>query len=1304
MKRKMGLAVLAVILVCVLTVSVIPNRQAFAQTTISHEPVLSAEYGSDITISAEITDASEATLYYNTFGKGAAFNAVPMTAEGSTFSATLSGIALVPEIYYYIKAGDVSDGSEEAPHKIKVSAKQDYVKPQVVITEMNAVNGRRYDFVEMRNTGDAPLKLSEVSLVMNEYICDGTKFTVDESNNKGEAFFAIDAGEGVKQRITAENEVEIAPGEYFVMFIGKTAIDTTEQKGLAKAPFNFEYLKAQYTEGRVGSFGVNSQDIVDYGNTKMFLAVSDPYSADSAVIPDPSAAYKDTAYGTMWTVKVNGEEVTRAVVGMNNDGSAALEDKSTNSNFSETAGVSSVHYSPYFVDVEMGGVKITVQSRTTASKQTAISFGYEKAVPSLNALTEAVDLNTPDEVKQVAVAEIVSVDGGNYFADEYQMSYALSKDGEGSVPASDGNVTINGLGHYVLTATVSSEYFDTFETSVEFDALADSVPPTLSDPAVTPDVAFGGTIDFSVTITDNVALSETQLPKLFYKTAVNAEYKSVLLNKGENDVYSASISSVKAPYVYYYIQAEDALGNVGSIGNADEPEKYTIGAPADSSDARLIITEANSITSKRADFIEIYNNSNKPVALSKVVIKRYDYIVTNGAYTDAFLNREANAETGLAVSKNGNTDQEAITENNEVYIAPGETFVVFTGDIYALSKEPYYFDYVRDYYAEENFPGIDLSALTDNVNAFLVMSVVDGSPKYSASKYGTAYAVEYDGVENCVAVVGMDNDGNFVDEASSGSNSGGVGSSQFGKWSVDIEKNGVTQTFRGKISENKEAVISFNKLVEGQTPDAQYIVKPEVSLTQSAVTVYGVNGTYDLTSLLDINLNGYTEEEFTITANDGAEIADLVAYAYSAGTKTVVFTVSSATDEFEAYTLSLEFTVVDSPTITVAEDLSVEFTGAPVKVSDFYTVNPGAFANAYKLTVTCSTLPVMDGLMLVAGSYDITVTVDPVNAGDFDPVSAQFTVRLLSQPVITGEDAVTMQSCESIDLNGLFNINKGGHEDAVVEFTATKDGQAVEVNDGKIAGVAGVYTITVKVSPASGDSFETVEKTLTLTVENRVPSVSAKQAEVNVVAGDGKTVDVAGLFNVDLNGYTAEEATVTYAVTKDGQPVTIENGKFAAAEGTYVCTATISAAGGQFEAVSANVTVNVVAAPSVTVKDGADTKVESGKEIDLSAYVNVNVNGLPEGSYTVVYKVTYNGEKVALDGGKFSPSEAGEYKVEVRLASNDGAFETVTYDFTITVEGKTNVGLIVGLSAGGAVVVIAAAVAAVLIIKKKKAA
>lgn len=272
------------------------------------------------------------------------------------------------------------------------------------------------------------------------------------------------------------------------------------------------------------------------------------------------------------------------------------------------------------------------------------------------------------------------------------------------------------------------------------------------------------------------------------------------MTAGSNDVYTAAVESVKAPYLYWYIEAKDMLDNTSTHGSAAEPNEATFAASSAQQTNPLLITEANVIKSRRADFVEMVNNSNKPIALSKVTLQRFDTVVKGGSFQDNIVNGEPNMQSGLATSTatEESGTRTPITADNEVYVQPGETFVVFVGEMNsgggsALAKAPYNIEYIKDFYGE--FSGFNAEQLTANVNAFVCAEPIDPSPSFTAGSYGTAWRVVYDGEVSSTVILGMDNDGNLAaDDASTGTVEATVGSVQYSYYTVDITLGGQTVT------------------------------------------------------------------------------------------------------------------------------------------------------------------------------------------------------------------------------------------------------------------------------------------------------------------------------------------------------------------------------------------------------------------------------------------------------------------------------------------------------------------------------
>ena len=1325
-KKTMALAIMVFVMVIMLPVILVFTTAA-AEDQLNHTVIADATYGEDVVFNADVvydggTSVVSAKVYYNTYGKSTSFTSIDMlNSEGNTYSATLEGKwAVVPYIYYYIEivtdTATLTSGSLELPHRIAVGEKAGYAAPKIMVTESIAIAGNRADFVELKNIGTTAIELSKLSLVMNEYICDGAALVIDETNFKGESFIAVSNEDGKsKSRITAENEILINPGDTFVVFTGKTADVATEQGGLAStaAAFNFDYIVNQYTASRVGELGSNIEALLELANTKAFLTVSDPYSADEAILPDPSANYQDTAYGTMWTVMYDGVDVTRVVMGMNNDGTPNLLDKSTKNAQSATNGFGSIQYSPYFVDVTYGETTLTMQSRLTAARETGITIGADKALPSLNAIASSIELDSKDQVKQIVLSEYVEVTEGGYYANEYDVAFTVRK-GEGAeTPITEGIFEVNGEGEYIVTATFTSSDFDTFTQQVALITMVDTEAPVLTDLVIASDLAYDCNIDLSVTIQDNKTVAEAAI---FVKYAGNADWTSTALVAGENDVYTFSLSNVRVPKVFYYIEATDLIGNIGRIGSPDTPEVLEIAEKEGHKAPMLIITEANAIKGRRADFVEIFNNSNKPIALSDVVIKRYDYIITNGVFTNEFIARNANASSTIAIcdSSDDNASRTEITAVNDVIIPSGATFTVFFGNMNAgeLNAAPYNLNYIRSFYNAEAFPNIDLSGLVDNVNAFVVTSPMAPSPTYTELKYGTAYAVEYKGAEMSVAVVGMDNQGNLSDDASVNTTAASVGSLQFAHYQNAITINEVTQVFQTKISENKQAVINFNQFQTEQVPADRYIVRPEAAPIKDKQVIYGSSGIFDLTTLYTLLTNGYNDNEYTITAKaDTLEIADLTKYEYTAGLKTLVFTVASTESVFESYQFEIKFEAVDIPVIQAEEvnsGLLIYGQIDSLDVHNYFTITDGAFADQYDVEIR-SSLPLVDNDILVAGDYEITIVVTPTTEGAFETIEKSFLINVVAKtaPSVSADktEVKEMITGTEYDLTALFTVNKGTFENANVIWTVTRNEENVTVQENKITASEGIYTVRLSIAPETPGEFDTVESTaVTLTLELVEPSVEIPETvvdnEVSVTINkDSEQIDITSYFEVDANSFEGLY-TVSYEVTKGGEKLTLSDNKLPNIAGEYVVSVRIASSNEEFEDVVKTITVKIIKnIPAIGLKE-ISMEAKKGAEIDIEEYFAVTGNNYDASEYTVTYSVSLEGREIEITQGKFTAKKAGEYQVKVTVTAKDGSFEPIVKTFEITSIKGVNTGLIVTLFIIAGLIL--AGVAAMLIKNKKK--
>ncbi|MFC0214007.1 S-layer homology domain-containing protein [Paenibacillus chartarius] len=155
---------------------ILPDPPANEPPVIAHTPVTEASAGTDLTISASITDAEDsvsASVYYKKTSQSS-FTALPMSSvTGSTYSALIAKEVLTePELQYYIQAKDAAHTVTTDTYTVAVNgATFDFTKvPAMLITELvpdttNVGSGDGYEFVEIYNNTTKPIALSDYRLL-----------------------------------------------------------------------------------------------------------------------------------------------------------------------------------------------------------------------------------------------------------------------------------------------------------------------------------------------------------------------------------------------------------------------------------------------------------------------------------------------------------------------------------------------------------------------------------------------------------------------------------------------------------------------------------------------------------------------------------------------------------------------------------------------------------------------------------------------------------------------------------------------------------------------------------------------------------------------------------------------------------------------------------------------------------------------------------------------------------------------------------------------------------------------------------
>ena len=119
--------------------------------------------------------------------------------------------------------------------------------------------------------------------------------------------------------------------------------------------------------------------------------------------------------------------------------------------------------------------------------------------------------------------------------------------------------------HAVVLAPLAPAFAQDFDISA----------PEISHKAISSSATGGKALKIRAKITDDVAVSKA---KLFYRPLGNPTYTELPMKAGRRGQYTATIpkKSVIEPGVEYYIQAEDAAGNIAQRGFAFSPLMVTV--------------------------------------------------------------------------------------------------------------------------------------------------------------------------------------------------------------------------------------------------------------------------------------------------------------------------------------------------------------------------------------------------------------------------------------------------------------------------------------------------------------------------------------------------------------------------------------------------------------------------------------------------------------------------------------------------------------------------------------------------------
>ena len=305
---------------------------------------------------------------------------------------------------------------------------------------------------------------------------------------------------------------------------------------------------------------------------------------------------------------------------------------------------------------------------------------------------------------------------------------------------------------------------------------------------------------------------------------------------------------------------------------------------------------------------------------------------------------------------------------------------------------------------------------------------------------------------------------------------------------------------------------------------------------------------------------------------------------------------------------------------------------------------------------------------------------------------------------------LTFAKLRAIDTVG---TKEGGDYSNDITLTLTKNGTAVAgVNDAYIANrekyqyvvsEVGEYIFKFDVTDGSNSSYICI----IVEVQNEFYTISnGASFNTGYTTNDVLIVDSFKVLN--SKGVEASEVTKKFVIYYDGKEV----GKYdslnynPSKQGSYVVKLQGTLAGNVVCEESFAFYVVDKTAPTLTINGKIVKEVMVGEEIEIATVIGTDNNDADLDLINSV-SVTLNGATINTYQGKFTPVEAGVYRV--KLTSTDINGNVGTYVYEIQVVAESNEGKVLGvevwafvLGVVGVVLIAGAVVVLLLVLRKKK--
>ena len=505
--------------------------------SITHTPVATLVYGSPLSISATITDASglgSATLYY-ALGSGS-FNSAAMTGSGSTYSATVAAGSIpngTTSIRYYLSATDASananvatspDGGAGSPNVVTVTY-PDTAAPVITHSAVTTVTfGAETAFTA--TVTDA----TGVGSVTLRWRLDAGSWNATAMSASGSTYTASLAASQVPESASTV--------QYYI-----EAVDTAATPNTSVAPAtgsSAPYVATvNFPSGHAPVITHTPVAGLTFGNS---LTVS-------ATVADASAIGSVTLY---WAIG-SGAFSARSMTLSGGSYSATIAASEIPS------GTSAIRY--YIVATDALSYSASLPA-LGAGAPTSVAVTYLDTTPPTVAVLPITGSVLPGDLLAVSIS---AVDASAitsvklFYRTQGTLTFSFvtatgSGPYEAVIPSSA--VVEPGLEVYALAIDAAGNAGISDTVAVGVVAPSDLTAPTIAVASPPDGQAASTAVTISATITDDSGIAAASL---FYRTAGASSFTAAAFTLISGDTYRATVPAifVQTPAVEYYVSATD---------------------------------------------------------------------------------------------------------------------------------------------------------------------------------------------------------------------------------------------------------------------------------------------------------------------------------------------------------------------------------------------------------------------------------------------------------------------------------------------------------------------------------------------------------------------------------------------------------------------------------------------------------------------------------------------------------------------------------------------------------------------------